>query len=365
MNRAIVVLALAASSALGQPALKTKNVFLVMSDGLRWQEVFRGGDPALMTKAQGVEDELALKKRFLRENLDANRWALMPFLWTTVARQGQIYGNLDKHSDAHVTNGMWFSYPGYNETFCGFADPAIDSNKPIPNQNVTVFEWLHNKPAFRGRVAAFGTWDVFPAIFNTTRCGFPVDDCLHPLNQGTLSPQIELLNTLKKETPRRWGGVGFDSLEYHTALEWLALNKPRVMFLGLGETDEWGHEGNYAEYLTAAHRADGYIGELWTTCQSIPEYQGTTTFVITCDHGRGDNTASPKDWNNHGAKHPGSGQIWLAVLGPDTPPLGEGHDCDAITQSQIAATIAVLLGENYNVAQPKAGLPIKDALPKP
>ena len=120
--------------------------------------------------------------------------------------------------------------------------------------------------------------------------------------------------------------------------------------------------GQTAQALAAA---DAYIKEFWDTCQSLPDYKGSTTFIITCDHGRGDNTKDPKDWNNHGAKHPGSGQIWIGILGPDTPALGERHDCEAVTQSQIAATIAALLGEDYNAAQPKAGLPIKDALPAP
>jgi len=35
------------------PALKTQNVILVMTDGLRWQEVFRGADEKLMNKEHG------------------------------------------------------------------------------------------------------------------------------------------------------------------------------------------------------------------------------------------------------------------------------------------------------------------------
>ena len=27
-----------------------------------------------------------------------------------------------------ITNGLWFSYPGYNEMLTGAADPRIDSN---------------------------------------------------------------------------------------------------------------------------------------------------------------------------------------------------------------------------------------------
>ncbi len=81
-------------------------------------------------------------------------------------RQGQIFGNRDVGSESQVTNGLNFSYPGYNETLTGFADPRIHSNDNVPNPNVTVFEWLNAKPAFTGKVAAFGAWDVFNGIFN-------------------------------------------------------------------------------------------------------------------------------------------------------------------------------------------------------
>ncbi len=90
-----------------------------------------------------------------------------------MARNGQIYGNKPAGSESYVTNGMNFSYPGYSETLCGFADPRIDSNDKNPNPNVTMLEWLHRKPAYRGRVAAFGAWDTFPAIFNDSTSRVP------------------------------------------------------------------------------------------------------------------------------------------------------------------------------------------------
>src|SRR5215475_13761854 len=71
----------------------TENVILLMTDGLRWQEVFTGADETLMTKENGdVKDIDGLKKTYWRDTPEARREALIPFLWTTVARQGQIYG---------------------------------------------------------------------------------------------------------------------------------------------------------------------------------------------------------------------------------------------------------------------------------
>jgi len=47
----------------------------------------------------------------------------------------------------------------------------------------------------------------------------------------------------------------------------------------------------------------------------------------------------------------------MAVLGPDTPPLGVRKDTPA-TQSMIAATVAALLGEDYQAAVPQAAPPL-------
>lgn len=357
---AIAYLTTLASAADPATPRKTENVILLMTDGLRWQEVFSGAEEVLMTKEPGgVKEVDALKAAFWRDTPQARREALMPFFWNVVAKQGQVYGNQALGSMAQVTNGMNFSYPGYNETLCGFADPRIDSNDKNPNPNITVFEWLNRKPAYYGKVAAFGVWDVFPFIFNRERCGFTINVAFEPLLVKPLTPRIELLNTLKAESTRYWIHEPFDSLTIHTALEYLQQHKPRLFFLSLNETDAWGHEGRYDQYLYAAHRADACFKSVWETLQAIPQYQGKTSIILVPDHGRGD---APVEWKNHGKKTPRSEFIWLGFLGPDTPALGERSGVPAVTQSQVAATLAALLGEDYCAAVPQAGKPIADVV---
>jgi hypothetical protein len=349
-----------AARAADAPKRATENVILFMTDGLRWQEVFSGAEQILMDKENGgVEDVDGLKKSFWRDTPEARRLALMPFLWNVVARQGQIYGNPAKGSVAEVTNGFNFSYPGYNETLCGFADPRVDSNDKRPNLNVTVFEWLNRKSPYAGRVTAIGCWDVFPFIFNRERCGFFVNAGYDPLDDGKMTPRMELLNQLKAETPRKWPSEPFDSVTFHSALEHIKNRTPRIGFVSLNETDAWGHAGRYDEYLTAAKRVDTYLKTLWETLQAIPQYQGKTTLIFSPDHGRGD---APVEWKNHGQKTKGSQYIWMAFMGPDTPPLGERSNVPTVTQSQIAATLAAFLGEDYAGAIPQAGKPIADVL---
>jgi hypothetical protein len=341
---------------------KTKHIIFVMTDGLRWQEVFNGADEALMSKENGnVEDVPALKKAFWRATPEERREVLMPFLWKTIGKNGQIYGNRKAGAEAYVTNGKNFSYPGYNETLTGFADPRIDSNDKVLNPNMTVMEWLNKKPAYKNKIAAFGAWDVFPYIFNAQRAGFIVNAGYEPFTGMTVTPRLDMLNVLKAESPRVWNDEVFDPIVFHTALEYLESRKPRVLYLSLGETDDWAHAGNYKEYLVAAQRVDAYLKKLWDTVQAIPEYKDSTTLIVSVDHGRGE---APVEWKSHGAKIPDSKYMWMAFMGPDTPALGERTKIPAVTQSQIAATLAALMGENYGADVPKAGKPISDVLTK-
>ena len=346
-----------------QSALKSRNILLVTTDGLRWQEVFGGADPSLMNPAEGgVEDLQALKAQFERNGRKERRKALMPFLWSVIAKEGQLFGDAALGSEVRVTNGRNFSYPGYNEIFTGWSDPRIDNNNKTPNHNVSVLEWLNRKESFRHRIAAYGSWDVFPYILNRWRSKIRVQAAWKPLNGKSLSDEERRVAKLMTETPQPWPECCLDSLTFQSALGYLKRRKPRVMYIGLGETDEWGHARRYDEYLTAAHRVNEYLKTLWETVQSMPEYRGTTTMIVTTDHGRGD---SADAWKNHGAKIKGSDRIWIAVIGPDTPAIWyeDRKPAGPVTQSQIAATLAAFLGLDYRGFAPKAAPPLADVFP--
>ncbi len=364
--RWVVVMAavlLLAGSAAAQSDIKTRNVVLIVCDGLRWQEVFLGPEHELMNKKYGaVNDVAALHKDFWRDTPAEGRAALFPFLWSVVAQQGQLFGNQTRGSVARVTNGLKFSYPGYNEMLTGRADPRVDSNDPRPNPNVTVLEWLAKLPEFRGRVAAFATWEVFDAIFNRERSGLYIFSGWEPHAARASTPRQALLDELYKTTTRLWNDNSYDSLMHAAVKEYLQAERPRLLFVGYGETDEWAHSGRYDLLLQSAHQFDKFVADLWNTLQAMPEYRDQTTFIITADHGRG---SGLEKWQNHGRKVAGAENIWLAVLGPDTPALGERTKSAPITQSQIAATIAALLGQDFPRAEPAAAPPIREVIGRP
>lgn len=341
--------------AIADAPLRTRNVVIVTLDGFRWQEVFTGADETLLdAKAGGVKELDALKRRYWKPSAVERRETLLPFFWGTIAKQGQVFGDPSREAAVKLTNGLKFSYPGYSELFCGFADPRIDSNDKRPNPNLSVLEFLNGQPACKDRVAAFCTWDVFPSIFRSGTNGLRVQAGWLPIQEKDLNERQRAINAMADRLPRYWPGNAFDIVTMEAAQAHLQKHKPRVLFIGLGETDEWGHGRRYDLYLDAARNSDRFLAELWQQLQELPDYKDQTTLIVTTDHGRG---STRTDWTDHGKNVPGAEWIWIAVLGPDTPALGVREKV-AVTQSQVAATIARLLGEDFSKASPKSAPPL-------
>jgi hypothetical protein len=350
---AVVVLAVLSVQPANTDAL-ARNVVIITIDGFRWQEMFTGADAQYFKKEDNGEPGAA-EKRFWRPTREARRAVLLPFMWATIAAQGQIFGDPSAQSLAHVTNGLWFSYPGYNEMFSGAADPRVDSNEKVPNPNVTVLEWLSGRPGFRGRVAAFGAWDVLPSILNVGRSGLLVGSGFTPV-PSPKNDRERAINELAADLPPVWGYGPFDAPIVYAALECLRTEKPRVLYIMLGEVDEWAHQGKYDLYLDAAFRSDRFIRRIWDAVQSMPAYKNKTTLLLTTDHGRG---ATSADWTNHGRKVPAAESTWMAALGVGVAPLGVRQSV-TVTTAQFAATIAAVVGEDFAVAAPNAAPPLPD-----
>jgi len=327
---------------------KAENVIVITLDGFRWQEVFGGADDSLINDPAFSYDTADLKKKYWAATPDERRKKLLPFFWNTIAMQGQLHGNRITGSKVNVKNPYWFSYPGYNEIFTGYPDTLVNSNDKNLNKNITVLEFLNAQSAYKGKVAAFTSWDCFDAILNEPRAKFLVSSGIDavPLK----SKEFKLLNDMQKNSPLPLGeSVRPDHLTYFLAKQYIKEYKPKILYLGFDETDDYAHEGRYDSYLNMANMADKWIADLWSMLQSIPEYKNKTTLLILCDHGRGDKIK--KEWTSHGAKIEGADQIWLAALGAGIEPKGEIKTNEQLYQAQMAQTIARLLGYTFKANQ--------------
>lgn len=323
---------------------KTENVFIITTDGFRWQELFGGVDTSLLNNKEYTKNKLKLSKAFWSDTLETRRKKLLPFFWNTIAPQGQLYGNRWLGNKANVMNPYWFSYPGYNEILSGYADDSVNSNDKILNKNITVLEFLNSQKALKGKVAAYATWDAFPFIVNEPRSGIPVNGGAEAVT-GNVSDAESVLNEIQATYPSMVSNR-HDFVTYYLAKEYIKKNKPKAFFLSFDETDEFAHAAKYDEYLFAANTFDKFLSDLWNYCQNTPQYKDKTTFIITTDHGRGD--LNKAQWTSHGQKMTDSYQIWMAVIGPDTPATGEMKSQETIYQNQVAKTAARFLGYDFS-----------------
>ena len=321
------------------PRLVTKNVFIITTDGFRWQEVFTGADSLLINDENYTPDAETLKAMYWCSGADERRKKLLPFFWNVIAVKGQIYGNRIFDNKMNISNNYALSYPGYNEILTGTDDPEISSNDKINNPNINVLEYLDRQPGFTGKVAAFSSWDVFPYILNRNRNELIVNSGYQQEDEKRNSIINLVENSVNDKVATR-----YDELTFITAKEYISKNQPRIVYLGLGETDEFAHAGRYDLYLDQAKKVDNMIGELWHWVQTTPGYKDNTTFIITTDHGRG---SRKNKWTSHGEFIRGSSQTWMALLGPNTEALGEVKEPNQFYQQQLAQTIAHLAGQEF------------------
>ena len=338
---------------------KTENLVVIVLDGMRWQEVFEGADSVLIGKAQFTRNKDRIKSKFWDDDIRKRREKLMPFFWNTVVTNGVAYGNRNFGNTADVTNPFRLTYPGFSEMLTGFADPAISSNRLVTSKSQNVLEFINRRNAYKGKVAVFATSDIFPFLLDRPNSKLYVNADSDSL--AFLSKEFKLLNEMQrlsnKPTTERP-----DLLTYFAAREYVKAYKPKVLYLALGETDAFAHQGDYDQYLETAKAEDQMISELWTLIQSMPQYKDKTTLILTCDHGRGDKIK--EQWIGHGPQIEDSGEIWIAAMGPDIKASGEAKNENRMHQAQLAATMSAILGYDFRPETHKAMEPIRSLITK-
>lgn len=329
---------------------QSENILVITLDGFRWREIFTGADSLLTFDTTANYNTKYVQHKFWASTPDERRKKLMPFLWNELAAKGILLGNRNYGNNVDNANRYRFSYPGYNEIFTGYPDTLVNSNDKIPNHNENVFEFLNKLPAFNGKTAVFGSWDVFASIFNEGRSGFLVNDGFRDV-PGKLSEKQQLFNQLQHQMPDLFhGSERLDVATFNIGFEYMKVNKPRLIHFGFGDTDEFAHGGQYDYYLDAANKADAWIKQIWDYIQSTPQYKNKTTLIITTDHGRGPATGGK--WKDHGSDVVAANEIWIAALGPSVKPVGESKTNGQYYQGQIAATIALFLEKEFKARHP-------------
>jgi hypothetical protein len=277
------------------------TVVLVALDGVRWREVFHGVERARARSAGMHEPEL----------LDAH--ALVPNLHALAADGTALSGGSQPGIAASGPN--FVSVPGYMELFTGRRWTGCTGNGCGRVKWPTIADEIAALPSVvPNDVAVIASWDGVGRAASrdpsklTLSVGRTTGETRDRLRIDARASA--LLDAGERAGP--YPGIGdfrSDAATAEIALHYLATHRPRFLFLGLGESDEYGHRNDYRGYLRALAYADGVIGRLARILSELEHDGRATTLIVTTDHGRG------KDFQDHGAAYPESARIWLVGAG--------------------------------------------------
>jgi hypothetical protein len=292
------------------------NVILVTVDGVRWQEFYRGADPAL------------------------GEGAAFPRFWASVAPRGLVF-------DAEIANPIHLSLPGYQSIFAGSVQPCGD-NACGQIRAATFPERLVSDLALpRRAVASFASWaSLLFAIESRPGATFiDAGQCCgeagagqgHACPGAALSPSSALPTSSPAALPAR-----ADALTMARALRYLERQRPAFLYISLNDADEEGHRGQYDRYLAALRSADRSIEEIEQTLDRMGEYGRRTALLITTDHGRGEGAR----WSDHGAVAVGNAdaRIWMYLRLPPSGRFAFATAFGRASHLDIRPTIEALFG---------------------
>ncbi len=240
---------------------ETQNVALVIIDGLRYSEGLGDPDHTQVPEMWALAQQGTIIEPFFNDGYTYTARAI-PAIWAGAWTPVDEFPDPDCGGDTNNHSRLPTVFEYYRK---GLARPAEDCFNIVGNVSCP---W---KPSFD---AEYGP-DFWPTIHHEGSTDTGVwTSALHLLNEQT----------------------------------------PRFFVLYLSGVDHGGHSGDWDEYLESISEADSVVGYLWHFLQIHPHYAGTTTMIVTNDHGRHDN-----DFSGHGDGCDGCRRIQLLAVGPDTP----------------------------------------------
>jgi hypothetical protein len=323
-------------------------VVLVVLDGVRWQEVFRGIDANL---ARGHAEPVVGPR------------TLLPHLYAAIDERGAVIGAPGRGRTIAATGPNFISMPGYTEIFQGRPPEHCQNNDCPPPDMPTLVDEVRGAVASDADVAVFASWPGIGRVAAKTRSGIVLSagrrDVVHAelltydsSTRGALESGAEADPYPGDDDfrPDRYTGA--------LALAYLELQRPAFLFVGLGEPDEFAHRGDYAGYVRALRRADDFLGGLFASLDRMEDRGRRTLVLVATDHGRA------ADYRDHGGAFPESARVWLGAFGSAVQARGLLPASRHRRLTDIAPTVRRFMGLPPDDSK-NAGSPVDELFDRP
>ncbi len=325
------------------------TVVVIALDGARWQEIFRGVDP-MLAKSYGLAPS---------ELLDAP--ALLPNLAALVEGYGAALGAPEVGGEIRASGPNFISLPGYSEILSGRGPSGCKDNGCAGPSEPTVIDDLTAQHGCSPRaVAVVTSWpDIGRVAAQRAECatissgrhgGFHLE---HFRTEGAAAARFDA--DARTDPFPGHGDFRPDHRTASQALRFLERYEPRFVFVGLGETDEYGHRADYRGYLDALKEADRWIGAFARALSRMALRGRRTALFVTTDHGRADSFV------NHGAEYPESARVWLVAAGTEITRRAWRSGARPRRLADVIPTARLLLGLAPDRSE-RAGTPLAELL---
>jgi hypothetical protein len=325
---------------------KGTQVVLLALDGVRYEDVFGGVDPELAAQ-QHLPARLVVSAR-----------ALLPNLHALMREHGAALGAPGVGAAISASGPEYVSLPGYAEMLSGRRVTGCVDNGCSGTASASVIDELAQARASVSS-AVIASWpDIERVAASSGRVA--VSTGRHGGRTRALFERTPAARAAlrRAEAEAPWPGnddFRRDRFTAELALAYLEEAQPELLFIGLGEPDEFAHQGNYAGYLDSLRHADERIGQLATHLAARAATGVRTALFVTADHGRA------RNFRDHGGKHPESARVWLVASGSAIGARGLTAAAGSRWLADIAPTVRQLFGLPPDRVK-SAGSPLRELL---
>jgi len=236
---------------------KTENVIVVVIDGPRQSETWQSPD-----------------RKYI------------PKMVKELAPQGVVISEFYNH-------GVTYTVPGHIAITTGNYESKSNKQEQLPIEPSFFQMWLKITNAPKEKAWIITSKEKLNVLA----------DCREVEWRNSYNPSIDAVNREDEKT-------------YQKAIEVFTTHQPQLVLVHFGGPDIKGHSGIWEKYVNSIAVADSLTYEIWSFIENHNFYKGTTTLIVTNDHGRHlDNIAT--GFVEHGDKCEGCIHLNFYATGPD------------------------------------------------